>query len=598
MDFNTMSNADLTAALAEHREKATPLFALTQPTIEQVNEAEALVASISAIEGEQATRASAVEDAAQRFASARATFAPVAENAISDDEDPEEEAQEEAKEDDEFSVAEDEGESDTTEAEADADAESESGADAVTTASPNHTTSQRVKASAARKVGAKAKRPSRIDAIPVTITASADIPNIAAGAVLDGMGAVARAGIARAKSFPSYNEAAAHAMADRSGGEPVIQKFGLASLNIDFDSALTASGTADDQYATVQHAIKDHREALVRSISAASMGQDPSLTAAGWCAPSERTYSYLASYVVDGLISLPEVSAPRGGLWITTGPALADTYADASTFGFQQTEAQAIANTAKTFQSIVCPAFTETRLRAVGYGWTIPFLTQKAYPELITDAMRLSQVLFAHKLNKQFILDIVAMASTVTPTQIGASFTDTLEALTVIATRERRRYNLGDNAVIEVKLPMWVEEAFRADMSRRNALALSDVATDQRINAEFAARNLHVEYLNDWQELGYNTTVAKFPTTFDALVYPSGAVVKAVEDVVSLQSVYDAASLTVNNYTGVFFEQGVATAQVGYGVRKFTITVNTAGLTGAQTLDYDPTSTNKYPTGV
>ena len=72
MDFNTMSNDDLTAALAELREAASALFALTEPTIEQVNEAEALVAAIGSIEGEKATRAAAVKDAADRFAAARA----------------------------------------------------------------------------------------------------------------------------------------------------------------------------------------------------------------------------------------------------------------------------------------------------------------------------------------------------------------------------------------------------------------------------------------------------------------------------------------------------------------------------------------------
>jgi hypothetical protein len=45
--------------------------------------------------------------------------------------------------------------------------------------------------------------------------------------------------------------------------------------------------------------------------------------------------------------------------------------------------------------------------------------------------------------------------------------------------------------------------------------------------------------------------------------------------------VYDAASLSVNEYTGVFFEQGLLTAKVGYGSSLLTIPVNTAGETGA-----------------
>ena len=117
--------------------------------------------------------------------------------------------------------------------------------------------------------------------------------------------------------------------------------------------------------------------------------------AAGWCAPSEVTYSYISDYVVDGILSLPEVSAPRGGLMMTTGPALAQgTFANVDNFGFTQTEAQAIAGTVKDCEVIECPTFTDHRLDAMGYCWKIPLLTQKAYPELIEDAMRLSGALY------------------------------------------------------------------------------------------------------------------------------------------------------------------------------------------------------------
>jgi hypothetical protein len=119
-------------------------------------------------------------------------------------------------------------------------------------------------------------------------------------------------------------------------------------------------------------------------------------------------------------------------------------------------------------------------------------------------------------------------------------------------------------------------------MSRRTGLALSDVATDQKIAAEFAARKVAVEYLSDWQELADGNIV--MPATIEAVVYPSGTFVKAVEDVINLSAVYDAASLSVNEYTGVFFEQGMLTAKVGYGSSLLTIPTNRAGETGAADL--------------
>lgn len=572
MDFTTMDNEALAAALSAANEQATALFALTEPTIEQVNEAETLLASIRDIEAEQATRAAAVEDAAQRFAAARESFASV-NDGVEDggdeggEDDSDEEVEASAEQD-----AEDGDESDENAEGDESEAEAESEGEAVTTASGiNHTTSQPVRVSAARKVGRKTKRPAVQSVAPVTITAAADVQGFAAGQVLDGMEQVTKALMNRVKGFAPHNKRAA--MSLRSQGiEESLNQFGVASFGMHFDDALTASKASDD-YAVVRAAIK------------ARYGDDPAaMTAAGWCAPSETVYSFIADYVVDGLITVPEVNAPRGGINITTGPVKQSSQGAAlDDFGFTQTEAQAEAGEVKTCETIVCPDFVDHRLDAIGYCYKIPLLTQKAYPELITDALRYANVLYAHKVNRRIIADLVALSTPVAYNGYGPSMTDSLEALTILATRERRRWNLGDNAVMEVKVPIWAREVYRADMSRRTGLALSDIATDQKIAAEFTARRLNVEYVNDWQELP-ETGMVKLPGSFKIMVYPAGTFVKAVEDVVNLSAVYDAASLSVNEYTGVFFEQGILTAKAGYGSSILTIPVNTAGETGAADL--------------
>jgi hypothetical protein len=572
MDFTTMDNEALAAALTTAREQAATLFALTEPTIEQVNEAEALVASIGEIETEQATRAAAVSDAAERFAAARATFT-VNDGVESSEEDADAEG---GEEDADSAEADAEAEGDGTDAdadtesdEADAESESESEGEAVTTASAvNHTTSQRVKASAARKVGRKTKRPAVAAKPAVTITAANDVAGFSTGQVLDDMEMVTKALMNRAKGFAPFNKQAAKQAASQSGGAPVLNKFGVASFGIPFEDALTAS--AGNDYAAVRNAIKARY----------GDGSDGTLTAAGWCAPSETVYSFIADYVVDGLVTVPEVNAPRGGINITTGPERASQGAALDDFGFTQTETQAEAGESKTCETIVCPDFTDHRLDAVGYCYKIPLLTQKAYPELITDALRFANVLYAHKTNRRVITDLVALSTDVAFSGYGASFTDSLEALSLLANRERRRWNVGENATMEVKAPLWAREVYRADMSRRTGLALTDVATDQKIAAEFAARRLNVEYVADWQELPSTGNIV-LPDAFKIMVYPAGTFVKAVEDVVNLSAVYDAASLSVNEYTGVFFEQGLLTAKVGYGSSLLTIPVNTAGETGA-----------------
>ena len=530
MDYTAMSNDDLTAALATANERATTLSALSAPTIEEVNEFETVLASLRDIEAEQTTRAAAVTDAANRFAAARAAFAGESEDA---------------------DESEDEGEG-----------------DGVTTAAAiNHTTSQRVQTSAARRVGRKTKRPAVKAKSKVVITAGADIPNISTGQPLDGMEAVTAALIGRTKGFAPYNQNAAKAAHRASGGAPVLSKHAVASFGLDFDESLVAS--VGNDYSAVQTALRAERK-----------GGGAALTAAGWCAPSETIYSYISDYVVDGLITVPEVSAPRGGINITTGPAKSTQGTALDDFGFTQTEAQAEAGEVKTCEVIECPDFEDIRLDAVGYCYKIPILTQKAYPEIVTDALRLASVLYAHKVNRRVISDLVAMSDPVTFSGYGASFTDSLEALSLVAVAERRRWNIGQNAIMEVKAPLALLEVYRADMSRRNGVALDSV-TDAHIAKHFSDRRLSVEYVSDWQEVSVESGALVLPGEFKVMMYPSGTFVKAVEDVINLSAVYDAASLSVNEYTGVFFEQGILTAQAGYGSSLVTIPVNTAGEQGA-----------------
>jgi hypothetical protein len=565
LDFEALDNEAITAALTERNAHAATLFALTEPSIAEVNVAEALIASIRDIEAEQATRAAAVAEAAARFAAARESFtAGTAEAEVDETDTDTDEA--EADEDETEEESEEDESADTDEAEAESD---ESEADVTTASGVNHTTSQRVKASAARKVGRKTKRPAVASKPPVTITAAADVQGFAAGQSLDGMEQVTKALMNRVKGFAPHNKRAAQALRSQ-GVEESLNQFGVASFGMDFPDTLTASvNSANADYRTVQAAIN------------ARYGNDPEvMTAAGWCAPSETVYSFIADYVVDGLITVPEVNAPRGGLLLTTGPARSSQGSALDDFGFTQTEAQAEAGQVKTCETIECPDFVDHRLDAIGYCYKIPLLTQKAYPEVITDALRFANVLYAHKVNRRIISDLETLSTPVAYSGYGASFTDSLEALSILATRERRKWNIGENAVMEVKAPLIAREVYRADMSRRTGLALTDVATDQKIAAEFAARRLNVEYVADWQEMASSGALI-LQGSFKVMVYPAGTFVKAVEDVVNLSAVYDAASLSVNEYTGVFFEQGILTAKAGYGSNILTIPINTAGETGA-----------------
>lgn len=575
--FSEMDNDAIDASLTEARAEATALFNLDAPTIEQVNEAEALVAAIGHIETEQTSRAAAVTDAAARFAAARASFS--AEPEIEDEEEePAFSAEEDGAEEDE--AEEDEAEESEVE---ESEAEGGEAAPVTTASSVNHTTSQRVRPSAARKVGQKTKRPSAQSSM-VTISAAADVQGFSNGQTLNGMGDVTKAVQARTRGFAPFNSRAAERVRAESGGQPVLHKFGAASFSVPNANGLKVNSGADAEYSAVSEAVKEHAERV--SARLGHRGQAAMSAAMAWCSPSEVVYDWIADYKVDGLLDLPEIAAPRGGLLLTEGPQLAQTtYAgdDVDDFGFGGTEAEMEAGYVKTCETIECPDFVDHRLDFDGYCWKVPILTEKTYPELVKDALRLTDVLYAHKMNRRFISDVIASSTSVdATTAFGGSQVDTLEALTQVAIKERRWWNLGSNAVMEVKLPQEALDIFKFDMARRSGLALNDIATEQKVAAHFANHNLAVTYLSDFdQRHGSAAATPNWPNTLRAIIYPVGAFVKAQDDVINLSAVYDAASLSANEYTGVFYEQGVKTIKRGYRSHIVSIPVCTSGSTGA-----------------
>jgi hypothetical protein len=370
----------------------------------------------------------------------------------------------------------------------------------------------------------------------------------------------------------------------RSGGvHEQIVKVPVAQFNVQSTNDLTARSSTRDEYDAVGEAVKAHVERVNARLG---FNGDAAMAAAmAWCSPSEVVYNWIADFVVDGLKQVPQISAPRGGLMLTEGPRLLQNAlgGDVSDFGFGGTEAEMEAGYVKTCETIVCPDFEDYRLDFDGYCWKIPILTESTFPELVADALRASDVAYAHKMNQRLINDILAESTPQNANlQYGGSVMDTLEAVVQVATKERRWWNLGRNAIIEVTLPDYALDIFKIDMQRRSGLALSDVATEQKVNAYFANHRLSVEYVSDFDErAGSAVPTPTWPNQIRAIVYPAGTFVQAQKDVITISAVHDAASLSQNEYTGVFYEQGVKTIRRGYRSTVITIDVCTAGTTGA-----------------
>jgi len=546
--LRTLSESAMTEARSLLAKDDTALDA------KQIEEIETLMGFSATIDSEVETRETEAADRAAKIAALR-------EQAATDPEDAEKEPVEEPGDDEEPE------EEPTEDPEAD---EAEANKKEVVVASANKT---RRTVAIAQKNAPEPEAPEGSE-LP-TIVAAANVPGLAQGADIEDFTALAEAFASRARGFGGRNEeglpTGVYKMSESAA------HFGVAKIKkprADFETGMDQP--LDKQMETVLAAAKEGRL------------QGGSLVAAGgWCAPSEIWYdSFLRLEDANaGLLSIPEVTARRGGINFTKGPDFATLYADTD-FGFIQTEAQAISGTEKPCYAVECPPFTEVRLDAVGFCLTAGILTNAAYPELIRRVLELALVGQRRRINASTIARINTAAGTaINYVEVGgangATTSDVLDALTIQALRLRYQYTMSPSTTIEVILPVWAKEVLRADLSRRNGVGMLAV-TDAELAAFFAVRGLAVQYVYDFQNFatGNSGTWTAFPTTLQAILYPAGAFVRLTADVIDLDAIYDSTNISTNTYTAAFFEEGMAVANVGGTAVKVEIALNVKGSSG------------------
>ena len=340
-----------------------------------------------------------------------------------------------------------------------------------------------------------------------------------------------------------------------------------------------------------------------------SLDNGASLTAAaGWCAPSQNDYDLCRNWSSPvGLLDLPTVTVTRGGINYTDEPTFPQIYANAVAAGGGSnflTEAQVIADTAKTCSEIPCPTFENRRLDVMALCIRVSFLQAAGYPEVVEawdDGLRAAH---EAEMNRIIIADLIARAGAATPIDaFGAdddSFTSGLLAAMELAAEDTRyQFHMDWNATIEFALPHWVIPQIRADLSRRTRESLGMLAvSDAQIGALFSSRNLRVHFVRGWQDglitggalapafpggIAAPPFLAAFPQTgLQFLSWPAGSVAVARQDVVTLSNVYDAASLAQNEFTSLFAEEGFAPIYPCPGQRLYTVNdLCVGGIVGA-----------------
>lgn len=535
-DIIALSSEALDAKIDETSKALDDALAVENPTAEQYQAAKAAADLLESLESEKAARA----EASEGMEALRARQAERAEAAQAE---PEESAEPEAEAEETVEVVVEE----TAEPEVEAAVEEP----VAVAASAKVRTAPSVR----RAVAQNSERPAAPTKSPVVITASADVPGFAAGGGIEGLSGVAKAAMARARSFPTFS-------GGREGGGEDIRRHSVAQFTREFPEELRATGK--DDAAVIDYARSESR------LPGGSL-----VAAGGWCAPSETIYDLCQPETTAGLLDLPEFQVTRGGIRHTKGIDFADVFA---AVGNIYTEAQSIAGVTKTCYETDCPEFEEIRLDAVYTCIKVPLLQNAAYPELTENVMARAMIAHQHKVSASMITRIVtALGTALSPTGLGAVSTDTLEALELAANYRRQVYRMDFDAAMEGFAPFWLLGVLRADLSRRNGVDLLSVS-DEQINGYLRDRGIALQFVYNWQPLADGVA---YPDTIDVTLYPAGSFSKGVEDVISLDAVYDAASLQENKYTGLFFEEGVLLADSCTTGNIVTLPICTAGRSGA-----------------
>lgn len=439
-----------------------------------------------------------------------------------------------------------------------------------------------------------------------SFVASAGVPGFEAGQKLPNMLDVAKAFEARS---------AGHAgMAGRGGN--VVSVSPVAQLVRDYPEEFTMYGDASD-YPKLLKVIDERRlpgGSLIASdkiardaLRANAAPGDAMVASAGWCSPSETDYSICLQISTDGILNVPEVQAKRGGVRHNTGIDFGMIFGTCVSGGpyangyFNLTEAQVAAGVTKTCLEIPCPDFVDTRLGVTGLCLTGNILSIRGYPEYTETFTRGAMAVSAHQINALQIAAVVAgsTAVTLTGTQPWTSdasvVSQVLSAVEMAVVDIKYVLRAEQAATFEVILPFWVLAQFRADWLRRQHTA--SVAGEQltladaEIRQAFADRGARVQFVYDWQDAfstcavsgspGSSTAITQLPTSLQFLVYPAGTWVRAVQNVITLNSIYDSTKLVTNQVTQLFTEDGWAMLRMCPISRVYTVPICPTGSAGA-----------------
>jgi hypothetical protein len=149
---------------------------------------------------------------------------------------------------------------------------------------------------------------------------------------------------------------------------------------------------------------------------------------------------------------------------------------------------------------------------------------------------------------------------------------------------------MSPEATLEMVAPYWLLGVLRSDLAKRNGFDNPMSVSDADIRSWFTLRGASPQWVYDWQDgygtppgtIGGATPPTEWPDEVQILLYAAGTWVRATQDIITLDAVYDSTLFRINRFNALFTEEGLCVIQRCPDSRLLTIPLCPTGRSGAQ----------------